>query len=121
MIRRPPRANRTDTPVPSATLFRSVFVSDRAGSEDIWLMGSDGSSPRPITHDPYSRFISPSFTPDGQSILVSRSGLQTYGRSIELWIYHRAGGKGVAVIPTESTPGTPRDEDRKSTRLNSSH
>src|SRR3546814_10257781 len=71
-------------------------------------MGADGSSPRPITHDPYSRFISPSFTPDGQSILVSRSGLQTYGRSIELWIYHRAGGKGVAVIPTESTPGTPR-------------
>src|SRR3546814_18962699 len=72
-------------------------------------MGADGSSPRPITHDPYSRFISPSFTPDGQSILVSRSGLQTYGRSIELWIYHRAGGKGLAVIPTESTHGTPRD------------
>ena len=86
-----------------------VFVSDRAGSEDVWVMGSDGSSPRPITHDPYSRFISPSFTPDGQSILVSRSALQTYGRSIELWIYHRAGGKGVAVVPTESSPGTPRD------------
>lgn len=87
-----------------------VFVSDRAGSEDVWVMRSDGSSPRPITHDPYSRFISPSFTQDGQSILVSRSELQTYGRSIELWIYHRDGGKGVAVVPTESTPGMPRDD-----------
>lgn len=87
-----------------------VFVSDRAGSEDIWVMGSDGSDPRPITHDPYSRFISPSFTPDGQSILVSRSALQTYGRSIELWVYHRAGGKGVVIVPTESTPDMPRDD-----------
>src|SRR3546814_13643997 len=50
-----------------------VFVSDRAGSEDIWLMGSDGSSPRPITHDPYSRFISPSFTPDRKSTRLNSS------------------------------------------------
>jgi Tol biopolymer transport system component len=72
-------------------------------------MDADGGSPRAITHDPYSRFISPSFTQDGQSILVSRSALQTYGRSIELWMYHRDGGKGVAVVPTESSPGMPRD------------
>ena len=87
-----------------------VFISDRAGSEDVWVMDADGGSPRAITHDPYSRFISPSFTQDGQSILVSRSALQTYGRSIELWMYHRDGGKGVAVVPTESKPGTPRDD-----------
>ena len=87
-----------------------VFVSDRAGSEDVWLIDADGHTPRPITHDPYSRFISPSFTPDGQSILVSRSAPQTYGPSIELWLYHRAGGTGVTVVPTESAPGTPRDD-----------
>lgn len=89
---------------------RIVFVSDRSGSEDVWLIGADGSDPRPITSDPYSRFISPGFTEDGQSILVSRSELQTYGRSIELWLYHLGGGKGVAVVATETNPGTPRDE-----------
>ncbi|MHC9083911.1 amidohydrolase family protein [Luteimonas sp. RIT-PG2_3] len=87
-----------------------VFVSDRAGAEDVWLVGVDGRDPVPVTRDPYSRFISPGFTPDGQSILVSRAAPQTYGKSIELWLYHRAGGKGVAVLPTESTPGMPRDE-----------
>lgn len=87
-----------------------VFVSDRAGSEDVWIMAADGSGPRPVTRDRYSRFISPGFTPDGESILVSRSGLQTYGLSIELWMYHRGGGKGIAIVPTETTPGTPRDE-----------
>lgn len=89
---------------------RIVFVSDRAGSEDVWLVDADGTRPRPVTADPYSRFISPGFTEDGQSIVVSRSGLQTYGRSIELWLYHRDGGRGIAVVPTEATPGTPRDE-----------
>lgn len=87
-----------------------VFVSDRAGSEDVWVMGADGGNPRPITRDPYSRFISPGFTPDGQSILVSRSALQTYGPSIELRLYHRAGGTGVTVVRTESVPGAPREE-----------
>lgn len=87
-----------------------VFVSDRASSEDVWLIDADGNNPKPITSDPYSRFISPSFTADGQSILASRASPQTYARSIELWLYHRAGGKGVAVLPTESAPNTPRDE-----------
>lgn len=87
-----------------------VFVSDRAGGEDVWLMRADGSEPRPITRDPYSRFLSPSFTPDGEAVLVSRAAPQTYGRSIELWLYHRDGGKGVAVLPTESAPNTPPDQ-----------
>src|SRR3546814_18883447 len=58
-----------------------VFVSARAGSEDIWLTGSAGSSPRPITHDPYRCFISPSFTSAGQPNLVSTSG--QIGRAAE--------------------------------------
>ncbi|MCD9033792.1 amidohydrolase family protein [Luteimonas sp. Y-2-2-4F] len=89
---------------------RIVFVSDRAGSEDVWLIGADGRDPQPVTRDPYSRFISPGFTADGQSILVSRAAPQTYARSIELWLYHRAGGKGIAVLPTESAPNAPPDE-----------
>src|SRR3546814_19644830 len=39
MIRRPPRATRTDTLLPYTTLFRSIGV-------DQPLPGSDGSSPR---------------------------------------------------------------------------
>src|SRR3546814_15448989 len=34
MIRRPPRATRTDTLFPYTTLFRSVLVAHRSGSRD---------------------------------------------------------------------------------------
>ena len=49
-----------------------AFVSDRDGADNLWVAGADGSAPRPLTKDKQSLFASPSWTPDGEYVLVSR-------------------------------------------------
>ncbi len=79
-----------------------VFISDRSGSENIWVANADGSEPRKLSNDKGRvEFASPSFSPDGKHVIASRTswGLRTF----ELWAYHLDGGKGVAL--TKSNPG----------------
>ena len=56
---------------------------------------ADGSDPRPLTKDKQSLFASPSWTPDGDYVLVSRQPQLPWG-AFELWMYHVRGGSGVA-------------------------
>ncbi len=71
-----------------------VFVSDRSGSENLYLMDPDGKNIRPLTRGPNQAFISPDWTPDGQYVVVSKSN--------DLWLYHRGGGNGLKL--TGQTP-----------------
>ncbi len=71
-----------------------VFVSDRSGSENLYLIDPDGRNLRPLTRGPNEAFISPDWTPDGEYVVVSRSG--------NLWLYHRNGGGGLRL--TGQTP-----------------
>jgi len=81
-----------------------VFLSDRSGSENIWLMDSDGQNPKPVTKGPKSLFASPSWTPDGNYILVSKtSGLGANA----IWIYHKDGGSGIELIKSRTATGPP--------------
>lgn len=101
-----------------------AFISDRRGQNNLWLMNADGTDPRPVFTDLDVRAAVPAWTPDGQYILVRRdyvgteeqqSGLADdaaevagdeqgpQGRS-GIWMYHRDGGQGVALIGTE-VPG----------------
>ena len=73
-----------------------VFVSDRSGSENLYLMDPDGKNIRPLTRGPNQAFISPAWTPDGQYVVVSKS--------TDLWLYHRGGGSGLKL--TGQTPAT---------------
>ncbi|MBL8269494.1 amidohydrolase family protein, partial [Steroidobacter sp.] len=86
-----------------------VFVSDRSGAENLWLMDVDGANSRALTTDSFTHFVSPSFTADGQSVLVSRHKPYTYQSSFELWLYHRDGGQGVNIVPSLPSPGAPQD------------
>ncbi|TMC33353.1 MAG: amidohydrolase, partial [Chloroflexi bacterium] len=57
---------------------RIVFVSDRDGSFNLWLVAPDGGHPREMTHARYldqegRRFLQPVWTPDGRAIVVSES------------------------------------------------
>jgi len=65
---------------------RIVFVSDRSGANDIWVMNSDGKDLIQLTNDPYQD-IYPFFSPDGTKIAFTsgRSG----GQSI--WIMNSEG------------------------------
>jgi imidazolonepropionase-like amidohydrolase/Tol biopolymer transport system component len=78
---------------------RIVFVSDRSGSTNVWISNTDGSNAKQITSDTNSMFVSPSWTPDGRYVLVSRMKPKAYLSSLELRMYDVQGGSGLAVEP----------------------
>jgi WD40 repeat protein len=63
-----------------------AFTSDRDGSDNLWIAKADGSDPKQLSKDKDGDFISPSWTPDGEYVLVSRNqqGLGTH----EIWMYN---------------------------------
>jgi Tol biopolymer transport system component len=76
-----------------------VFVSDRSGAENLWVCDTDGSNPKSITKGRNQGFISPSWTPEGNYIITSKSsgGIGTNS----LWMYHKDGGSGVSIGPPD--------------------
>src|ERR1700716_354109 len=48
-----------------------TFISDREGSENIWIIHPDGTGAKQISKDPNSEFTSPSWAPGGKYIFVS--------------------------------------------------
>ena len=76
-----------------------AFTSDRNGADNIWVMHADGSDPRQITEETFELTNNPSWSPDGQYIAARKHF--TTQRSLgagEIWLYHVAGGKGVATV-----------------------
>jgi Tol biopolymer transport system component len=66
-----------------------VFVSDRSGSENLWISDADGSDPRALTTSERESYMSPVWTPDGDYVIA--------GKGSQLWLYHKDGGSGVQV------------------------
>jgi Tol biopolymer transport system component len=74
---------------------RIVFVSDRSGDENLWLLSLDGGTPRPLTTGVDASYLSPEWTPDGNYIVVSKGtplGLE------KIWLYHVRGGRGLEMV-----------------------
>ena len=82
-----------------------AFLTDRSGAENVWVCNIDGSSPKAVTTGRNQSFCSPSWTADGQYVVVSRSdeGIGTYS----LWLYGKDGGTGVRVGPADRPSGPP--------------
>jgi Tol biopolymer transport system component len=81
-----------------------AFISDRDGSENLWMCNIDGSEAKQLSKDAQGDFESPSWTPDGDYVLVSRkpnNGLH------EVWMYHIQGGSGVQVTKSSPNANTP--------------
>ena len=75
-----------------------AFVSDRDGSENIWLMDAGGSGePWRLTEDTDTVFVSPEWTPDGTGIVVSRTGV-VRNSLMELLFYPLAGGAPTSLV-----------------------
>jgi Tol biopolymer transport system component len=66
-----------------------VFVSDRNGSENLWIADADGSNARALTTTERESYMSPVWTPDGQYIIAPRGA--------QLWLYHRERGSGLQM------------------------
>ena len=66
-----------------------VFVSDRDGSENIWVSSADGSGARQLTDTERESYMSPVWAPDGEYVVANKG--------TQLWLYHRDGGSGVQM------------------------
>lgn len=80
-----------------------AFTSDAGGGDNIWIMNSDGSNARQLTEEDFRLLNSPNWSPDGKYIAARKHF--TTSRSLgtgEVWIYHRNGGGGVAVVEMPS-------------------
>ena len=74
-----------------------AFISDRSGSDNVWLLSLDGRDTTQLTKSPATAntlYISPEWTPDGKYVIASRTAPQSASK---LWIYHVDGGTGVAL------------------------
>ncbi len=81
-----------------------AFTSDRGGGDNIWVMNTDGSSPRAITTETFELLNNPTWSPDGRYIAARKHF--TTQRSLgtgEIWLYHASGtGKGVPLVQRPS-------------------
>lgn len=93
-----------------------AFLSDRSGGENLWVSKTDGTDPKAITKDKKAMFISPSWTADGNYILVSKSD-QSIG-TFHPFIYHKDGGTGVSVGPAPPPFPGPGQEGPPPPRMN---
>src|SRR6266481_8713275 len=85
-----------------------AFLSDRDGNENVWMMRADGSNAKQVSKDSSGEFASPSWSPDGNYVFVSKAafGIATF----EIWMYHVQGGSGVQITKAKPAPNTPRSE-----------
>lgn len=92
---------------PDGTLI--AFISDRGGSDNLWIANADGTTPRKLSSESQDAVISPAWTGDGQYVIVSVRG----NRGTELRMFHVNGGSGVSLAPPapdEDTDEGPRRE-----------
>lgn len=72
-----------------------VFVSDRSGSENIWIIDFAKEDTTQLTKSKGDLYQSPEWTPDGNYVVASKgTGLGTS----KIWLYHKDGGGGTSLI-----------------------
>ena len=84
-----------------------AFISDRDGTDNLWLVSPDGSDLRKLTAEVDHTLSSPEWAPDGQSLVVRRFGpypsAENYLTNVPLWMVHVNGGKGSQVFPASAS------------------
>ena len=87
---------------------RVVFVSDRDGSENLWLIEVASGQTRQVTNADANSYESPDWLPDGDYVIAataSHAAARGDARNPKLWMWHVDGGSGVQLI---KEPGTRR-------------
>jgi Tol biopolymer transport system component len=73
-----------------------AFISDRSGSNNLWVAKPDGSDARKLSSDKQWGSISPAWTPDSKYIVVTRRNIKN-----EFMMFHIGGGAGVKLSGAE--------------------
>ena len=78
-----------------------VFVSDRNGSENLWIADANGANARALTTGEREDYLSPIWSPDSRTVIATKGG--------QLWLYYKDGGAGVQITGTRRAqpPGGP--------------
>jgi Tol biopolymer transport system component len=85
-------------PVFSPDGSRILFVSDRSGNENLWMIDADGSNPRPVTTERGDfHFADPEWSPDGEYVVVRRNEAGSPNPGRTPWLVHLSGGRGMAL------------------------
>ena len=71
-----------------------VFVSDRSGGQNLWVISADGLDTTQITRGNGNLYTSPDWSPDGDYLVASRTFSPLGG-----------GGEAVAVSPGGGAAG----------------
>lgn len=77
-----------------------AFISDRNGSDNLWIAKIDGKEPRKLSNESQNSVISPAWTPDSQYVIASVRG--TGGTQLRM--FHINGGSGIALAGSTPTP-----------------
>lgn len=79
-----------------------AFISDRSGSDNLWVMNVDGTGAHAVAKETEWSLGSPTWAPDGNYLVARKWGPyptpENYLRSIDLWLYHKDGGKGMELV-----------------------
>ena len=85
-----------------------IFVSDRDGSENLWLIDVASQATRQVTDAPADNYESPEWLPDGDYVVAAVGAGALAGgdrRNPKLWMWHVDGGTGIQLI---EQPGSRR-------------
>src|SRR5688572_1308857 len=81
-----------------------AFISDRSGSDELWLMNADGSGLQPLTKDPQSAASSPEWAPDSEYLVYRRRGAYSAGTEpYPLAMIHRRIRRAFGVSSDQSS------------------
>lgn len=80
---------------------RLAFISDRSGSDNLWIANIDGTGARKLSNESQQAVISPAWTPDSQYVVAS---VRATGGT-ELRMFHVDGGSGIALAAGDAPAG----------------
>src|SRR5439155_26873139 len=65
---------------------RVVFISDRYGGENVWIVSLDHKDTVQVTKGNENIYTSPAWSPDGQYVVASKAK-PPFGDAAKLWMY----------------------------------
>ena len=79
-----------------------AFISDRSGSDNLWVINVDGTGAKKVSDETDDLLGSPAWSPDGNYIVTRKygpyPGNTDYLRMTSLWMFHKSGGKGIELV-----------------------
>ena len=81
-----------------------LFVSDRDGAENLWVVDVASRETDQLTEGKTSSYESPEWLPDGRYVVASKTtGTSGSSRIPKLWMWHVDGGAGIQLIDEPDT------------------